>query len=323
MTRTRTAAVLTASTFVVAVIAALLVGAAAVWSSLPPRLATHWAPSGTANGSTTRGVLLAEILVAVGLGALALLAAAAGGGRVHRVTPYVGALGAFVMIQLAGIGVVMARQNRNAVSWHAVVGPRVVVAMAPTLIGLIAGGLAAWALARVAPILSPSPPIATQSFTLPEGARAAWVGHCTNRLLLLPAVFVVFAGIAIWLLGGLPAVGLPFAAVGLLTVALASVTVMVDRRGLQVRYGALPWPVTRVPMEDIEAVAAIDVRPSKWGGWGYRGSLRLARKAAVVLRAGPGIRVDLRRGAVFVVTVDDAATGAAVLDTLRHPVLSQ
>jgi len=36
-----------------------------------------------------------------------------------------------------------------------------------------------------------------------------------------------------------------------------------------------------------------------------------------VLRSGPGIRVDLRDGRVFAVTVDDAATGAAVLERER------
>jgi hypothetical protein len=41
--------------------------------------------------------------------------------------------------------------------------------------------------------------------------------------------------------------------------------------------------------------------------------LSLFGRAAVVLRGGEGLRLDLSRGRIFVVTVDDAATGAAVL----------
>ncbi len=58
----------------------------------------------------------------------------------------------------------------------------------------------------------------------------------------------------------------------------------------------------------------IDAKPRDWGGWGYRGSLFLMKQAAVVLRKGPAIRVDLKNGKVFVVTVDDPTQGVAVLN---------
>ena len=51
----------------------------------------------------------------------------------------------------------------------------------------------------------------------------------------------------------------------------------------------------------------------EWGGWGYRGSLALVKKAAIVLRAGPGLRLDLLNGRTFVVTIDDPQTPAALL----------
>jgi hypothetical protein len=60
----------------------------------------------------------------------------------------------------------------------------------------------------------------------------------------------------------------------------------------------------------------------QWGGWGYRGSLKLMKQAAVVLRAGPGLRLDMTGGRVFVVTIDDPGTAAALLNTeagRRHP----
>ena len=59
----------------------------------------------------------------------------------------------------------------------------------------------------------------------------------------------------------------------------------------------------------------IDVRPTEWGGWGYRGSPTLMKRAAVVLRAGPGIRLDLHDGKVFVVTIDNPEIPARLLNT--------
>jgi hypothetical protein len=84
-----------------------------------------------------------------------------------------------------------------------------------------------------------------------------------------------------------------------------------------VRYGPLPWPTSHIALSSIKTAIAIDVRPSAHGGWGYRGSRRLFGKAAVVVRGGDGIRIDLADGTEFVVTVDDAEQGAGVLNDLR------
>ena len=80
------------------------------------------------------------------------------------------------------------------------------------------------------------------------------------------------------------------------------------------KYGILPWPKTSVGVDRISEASVIDVKPSQWGGWGYRGSLKLMKRAAVVHRAGPGIRLDLNDGKVFVVTVDNPETPVALLN---------
>ena len=36
-----------------------------------------------------------------------------------------------------------------------------------------------------------------------------------------------------------------------------------------------------------------DVSPMRWGGWGYRGSIKMFGRGAVIQRAGPGIQIDL------------------------------
>lgn len=42
-------------------------------------------------------------------------------------------------------------------------------------------------------------------------------------------------------------------------------------------------------------------------------------RAAVVLRRGPAVRLDLGDGRTFLVTVDDPENGAGVLNDLRVP----
>jgi hypothetical protein len=117
-----------------------------------------------------------------------------------------------------------------------------------------------------------------------------------------------------------PAAILVVAAVPVL--AFVEVHVQVTGDALRVLYGgSLRRPVTTVPLADVETAEVVDVRPMRHGGWGYRGSLRVFGRAAVVLRKGPGARFGLRGGRVFVVTVDDpeglvaavAGVGAAPL----------
>lgn len=50
--------------------------------------------------------------------------------------------------------------------------------------------------------------------------------------------------------------------------------------------------------------------------FGYRGSLAVFGSATVALRRGPALSLILRDRKAFTVTVDDAATGAALLNDL-------
>jgi hypothetical protein len=72
------------------------------------------------------------------------------------------------------------------------------------------------------------------------------------------------------------------------------VRVEIDDVGVRVR-SPISFPRVWIPFDRITAVQAVDVRPMKVGGWGYRGSMRLFRRAAWVVRAGPGLRGHRRR----------------------------
>lgn len=72
----------------------------------------------------------------------------------------------------------------------------------------------------------------------------------------------------------------------------------------------------RFPTERIERASAVHIDPARWFilgvGWGYRGSLTLFGRAAVILRTGPGLRLDLTDGKSFYITIDDPDTAAGV-----------
>jgi len=147
-----------------------------------------------------------------------------------------------------------------------------------------------------------------------DGVPAEWTTTCVSVVFLTVGGVLAACGVALLAIGPVRLIGLAVSAVGIAMLALSSVSVTADQRGVSLAYG--PWRLIRqrIPLDRIAAASAIDVRPMKWGGWGYRGSLRIFRRAAVVLRGGPGLRLDLRDGAVFTVTVDQPEVAAALIN---------
>jgi hypothetical protein len=82
---------------------------------------------------------------------------------------------------------------------------------------------------------------------------------------------------------------------------------------LEVAYG--PGGVVRQIFGPQRIVSATkhDVSFAQSGGWGYRGSLKLLRKASLVTRRGDALQLDLVGGRRFVVTVDDPLSFVAAL----------
>jgi len=91
--------------------------------------------------------------------------------------------------------------------------------------------------------------------------------------------------------------------------------VTVGPRGLTVR-GFAGFPVFRVAIDDLASVTVVRIEPlADFGGWGIRGTLTPTGqgRTGIVVRAGAALEVTRRDGRQLVVTVDDATTGAAVL----------
>ena len=143
------------------------------------------------------------------------------------------------------------------------------------------------------------------------GERAAWTGRA-QLAWWIPLVLAAIGAVLV-IAARSPIGAIPVALLLLLYLALGWIRVSVDARGLRIRYGLLPRPVTSVPLGDIRRAERVDLAPLEWGGWGYRGSRKAFRRAAVVLRSGDAIKLQLTDGSEFAVTVDDAATGVALL----------
>ena len=324
---------------VLVVPAALLGGviawAASVQARLPVPMATHWTFDGTTNGTMSLSQLLVVVLplalITWALGAVAVVF-----GRDRRVRfraeraamAWCCAVTAFVAATLAlTVGVNL--DQPSAASAHLPAVAIVVVLLVAAFFGVLGWALAGAppevaAVAVAAPVALdatvPGAPtevgpgsVAERILAVPEvalgpGQRPVWHRHLTSTWLLALTVVSLVAAAFIAVFAWLP--GLVLALCALCTAPLASITVVVDRNGLDVRFGPLGWPRKHLPLAAIAAVSAEDIDPMRWGGWGYR---ILPGRSAVVLRSGPAVVVDLVGGKRFCVTIDDPEPGVALL----------
>ena len=101
---------------------------------------------------------------------------------------------------------------------------------------------------------------------------------------------------------------------GFLCAAFSVIRVTVDGRGLRVTSGLFGIPLKRIRLEHMADVEGADLRPTDWGGWGYRIT---SGRSAIILRRGPGIVVTLTNGKLFALTLPDPEVPAELLNALR------
>jgi hypothetical protein len=303
------------------ILLALAVGPLWLWGAeLPNPIATQWDLGGAPKNSMSLvgfGVLMAALTLP---GALALLGAALAGD--HAVTRSVRAalagLGGSHAALFAAVTLQATLAQRGVARWADAPGPGVVeLVLILGFSGAVGGALASLALGwpKDAPRGEGAGQGAPASLGLGPDEQALWVRRVSAPWLYgLAVVGLVLVGVgfatAEW---ALVFVGAPLIPI---STGMATALVSVDQTGLWVRWGTLGLWRTGVALRDVVQAEAIDIRPLEWGGWGYRGSLRLMGRAAVVLRAGPGVRLELRGGRVLAVTVDDAETAAGLLNDL-------
>ena len=227
--------------------------------------------------------------------------------------PAVSFLGAFIGALASGILAITAIDQRGLDRWQdASLAPWTVIPMIGA--GLVAGGMAAWVASSLPVRRGTGTEAEPPTMELTPGERAFWSSTLTARWPLIIGLVTLLVALVVLARLAAPWIVLVLLVVTLAVTTFSRIKVTADRSGLRVRYGFLGWPRTSVAIGRIAAARATDIHPAQWGGWGYRGSLALMKRAAVVLRAGPGLRLDLHDGKVFAVTIDDPDLPARLLN---------
>jgi hypothetical protein len=275
---------------------------------LPQRVATHFSLTGKANGFMGQSAVLwsgVGLIAALGL-LLTVLTLCAKDSAGSRLTTAIG-IGTAVLIGCLLVFAVLANTGaHDPAQVHLPMWPLAVMLLA----GVAAGALTWWLL-DAGPHSAPAP--STPSLPLAQGEVAAWSRTEVSRALLFTSGALGLAGVlAMGLDTWQP--GLLLLVVGLVSAASAAVRVTVDHRGLTVASTILPRPRLALPLGRIVDAGSVQVGAlGDFGGWGYR--IRPNRRG-VVLRSGEGLAVRMATGREYVVTVDDSATAAALLNGL-------
>ena len=290
------------------VLAVSLLPLAIGWGHLPDPVATHWGVAGTPDGHMSLVLVpwLMVGLVVVGLITTSLFRV--GGEPTPEAFAMVGLMGG---LGTALIGLLV-NLNWDASTWDEA-GSFQLWHVGVVLIGAFGGGLVGFALGRRWYPVSPASKTGAELIEVAPGERVSWVGRTSVRwpLLLLGGaalVFVVLPDWGMWL-------GAIFV---LLALAFMQVEANVNNDGLTVRLGGIP--VRRIRIAKISSARAIELEPAEWGGWGWRAS---PNGSAIVLRRGEALELTFLGGRRFAVTVDDAATGAALLNGLVARLLGE
>lgn len=286
---------------------------------LPDPIATHWNLVGEPDSfgpAWTMPLLLGVLGVVVFPGLFGLLLArsvqAAGPTFFQKLL----ACASLFAVSLLSIIVTSSVELQRGVAVGTVVAPiqptfgvAVVIALA-----LAAGGW--FVMPRTVPgrsaALEPAPRIRTTA-----GEKLVWIGHARFAtwvlvtLCAIVAVAIAVIAFVIALRGAWPLVIVPV----VLAFAILGTTdwrVRIDEAGFSVR-STLGWPRYVIPMTDVASAGTTDVVPlGEFGGFGLRWGGR--GRVGVITRGGEALEVHRRDGRAVVVTVDDAATAAGVLE---------
>ncbi|WP_169165957.1 DUF1648 domain-containing protein [Cellulomonas taurus] len=297
--------------------AALLTAAGLVsWSwrdDLPDPVATHFGADG-ADGFGSFGGFVGVLLAVFGAVAVIgwLIALLRGQSSITRRIGVGVAVGASAFGASNLLGTLNASRGlSDATQVGAVDG---VIAVS-TLAGLALGALAAWAVPGDRPVPARGS-ISGPRLPLSSHERAVWSQQVSSPVGLGVGGVTTVGMLVLAVVLRMPALILIGALLAALLATMLVFRVTVDATGLRLR-SALGWPRTHVPATEIVGVEVAQVSPFReFGGWG----VRVGRGGEVgwVLRAGEAIRVLRTGGRDLVVTVPDAATGAALLTTLAE-----
>jgi hypothetical protein len=272
--------------------------------TLPDPVAIHWNPVGVADGSASLWMVPVAAITIVLLG--------------FALTPVFSAgrepsMEAFALVGMSGglataVVVVTASANQGISDWARAdeIGlVAIFVLFGLPILGLIGGIVLGrhWYPIKTIPRRIGVDDI----IDVEPGERVSWVGRARVKGMAL-ATFAV-AVVLLFAIPELPLWG--FVLIAGVGVVFSQVETHVTNDGLRVRFGGIP--VRKFPLGEMSSAATIDIDPAGYGGRGWKS---LIDKRAVILRAGEALAITFSDGDQFIITVDDASTGSALLNGL-------
>lgn len=306
---------------------ALLGASAAIASSwkdtLPDPVATHWGSDGVDGFSSLSAAIAVSLLIGT-LFTILLWAFSLRAGKVSSTRRLVNGLNVGLAVFLSVILLGSLHAQKGLLDAADVGGIGAVIALALA---------AATALGVLVAVVTPAGAQALAAAPVPAGAsrlalgddeRAVWFQRLRGGAGLAVG-FLAAAGTGVaavttgewWML-------LVTAGLVALMAAMFSWIVRIDEEGLRIR-STLGVPRTQIPLDEVAHARATTVSCfPEFGGWGWRTAMD--GRTGILLRSGEALEVTRADSSVFIVTVDDAETAAALLNTLadrareKHPV---
>ncbi len=287
------------------VLAVLVIGGSSValMSELPTEIPSHWGAGGMSDGTMPLWAL--TTLFATMAGGLGLLFQSLRHRLGEPVTPrVVGGIGVGMAVWLTTlhVGILLAARDTTG----PIPFPRGVV-WGSLLLGAIATGLAA---AIVRPIERHGRPLDATPLDIEPGEAVVWHGRGTAARWTWMLLAGTLVPVPVLVAAGLPWVGALLVVVGASAVSVLRVRVTVGPQGVTARTGPFGIIRFRAALSEISSVHAELIDPLAYGGWGLR---FLPGVRGLVVRRGPGLRIEKIDGPSLVLTVDDAAKAAGVL----------
>jgi hypothetical protein len=274
------------------------------WGDLPNPLATHWGFNGEPNGSMPPIALLLVVTVLY----VAIYWSVT---RVLARTPYEAPsfiAGLFFLgALLAGVVWMAVLANRNQASWES--ADRVGLIQILIVVGVAGAiGLAGWRLAGGKSSERAPAPEATPVLDVAQPDAAIWSSRGNGWVLQVAGLAILAAALVFW-----NGASFVLFLVGLLILAFAEVRATVSHRGVVISLGWLGMPSWTVPMAAISRAEVETVDAMAYGGWGYRLGPGVR---ALVTRGGEALRLVRPDKPDLVLTVDEAATGAGLINSI-------
>lgn len=277
------------------------------YSAVPDPIASHWGFNGEPDDKLPRAVDAVLIFVLVASCGLLVWAA----GRADRpAARLLVAFGNGLAVFFTALRYLTYTANVDAATWQ-----DAGLLTGIDMLGAFGIGLLGGAVGFVASANRPDHVVCVRHVTALEkaGAPETFDAYISARLMMVVPPIVAASGVLLYVSVPPPG-GAVLAGVCVLVAVLAALftraRVHVDAEGVKVSLGPFGFPTVRRRTAHIRDVGVLDVEPLSYGGWGYRA---VPGARAVVLRRGEGIRIMADGKPDLIVTVDDAATAAAVI----------